>query len=111
MADKKKELECVEKVLRCKTIKGQFARDIRKVLLLKKEYIECSGERSDIIIQDNSEVIGIEHCQVDVLFKIKKKKAQSMVGKQNNQINGLIEKYKDKELLEKDISNGTALTW
>lgn len=110
MADKKKELECLEKVLRCKTIKGQFARDIRKALLLKKEYIDCSGERPDIIIQDDFEVVGIEHCQVDVLFKIKKKKAQSMIGKQNNQIHELVKKYKDEELLEKDISNGKAVT-
>lgn len=110
MADKNKELECLEKVLKCKTVKGRFARDMREALLQKKEYIDYSGERPDIIIQDDLEVIGIEHCQVDVLFKIKKKKAQSMVGKQNNQINGLVEKYKDEELLEKDISNGTALT-
>lgn len=110
MADKNKERECLEKVLNCKTIKGQFARDIREVLLQKKEYIDYSGERPDIIIQDGTEVIGIEHCQVDVLFRKKKKKAQSMVGKQNNQINGLVEKYKDEELLEKDINNGTALT-
>ncbi|MDE7178728.1 MAG: hypothetical protein K2O59_13030 [Lachnospiraceae bacterium] len=110
MADKIKERECFEKVLNCKTVKGQFARDIRSALLQKKEYIDYSCERPDIIIQDDSEVIGIEHCQVDVLFRKKKKKAQSMVGKQNNQIKGLIEKYKDEELLEKDISNGTALT-
>lgn len=110
MADKKKEQECLEKVLRCGTVKGQFARDIRKTLLQKKEYIDYSGERPDIVIWDDSEVIGIEHCQADVLFRKKKKKAQSMVGKQNNQINGLVGKYKDKELLEKDISNGTALT-
>ena len=110
MADKNKELECLEKVLNCKTVKGQFARDIREALLQKKEYIDYSGERPDIIIQDDSEVIGIEHCQVDVLFKKKKKKAQSMIGKQNNQISGLVEKYKDEELLKKDISNGKALT-
>lgn len=110
MADKNKELECLEKVLNCKTVKGQFARDIREALLQKKEYIDCSGERPDIIIQDDAEVIGIEHCQVDVLFRKKKKKAQSMVGKQNSQINEMVEKYKDEELLEKDISNGTALT-
>lgn len=110
MADKNKELECLEKVLNCMTVKGQFARDIREALLQKKEYIDYSGERPDIIIQDDSEVIGIEHCQVDVLFMKKKKKAQSMVGKQHNQIKGLVEKYKDKELLEKDISNGAALT-
>ena len=110
MSDKKKELECLEKVLRCQTVKGRFARDMREALLQKKEYIDYSGERPDIIIQDDLEVIGIEHCQVDVLFKIKKKKAQSMVGKQNNQIKGLVEKYKDKELLEKDISSGIALT-
>lgn len=109
MADKNKELECLEKVLICKTVKGQFARDIRKALIQKKEYIDYSGERPDIIIQDDLEVIGIEHCQVDVLFRKKKKKAQSMVGKQNNQIKGLIEKYKDEELLENDKSNGTAL--
>lgn len=107
MADKNKELGCLEKVLNCKNVKGQFARDIHGALFQKKEYIDYSGERPDIIIQDGTEVIGIEHCQVDVLFK---KKAQSMVGKQNNQINGLVEKYKNEELLEKDISNGTALT-
>lgn len=109
MADKNKELECLEKVLNCKTVKGPFARDIRKALIQKKKYIDYSGERPDIIIQDDTEVIGIEHCQVDVLFRKKKKKAQSMVGKQNNQIKGLIEKYKDEELLENDKSNGTAL--
>lgn len=110
MADKNKEFECLEKVLKCKNVKGQFARDVQKALFLKKEFIDCNGERPDIVIQDDFEVIGIEHCQVDVLFRTKKKKAQSMVGKQNNQINGLIEKYKDQKLLEKDISNGTALT-
>ena len=110
MADKSKELECLEKVLNCKNVKGQFARDIREALLQKKEYIDCSGERPDIVIQDDFEVIGIEHCQVDVLFKIKKKKAQSMIGKQNNKINELVETYKDEELLEKDISNGKAVT-
>lgn len=73
MADKKKELECIEKVLNCKTVKGQFARDKRETLIQKKEYIDCSGERTDIIIKDDSGVIGIEHCQVDVLFKTKKK--------------------------------------
>ena len=110
MADKNKELECLEKVLNCKTVKGQFARAIRQALFQKKEYINCSGERPDIIIRDDFEVIGIEHCQVDVLFKIKKKKAQSMIGKQNSQIHELVKKYKDKELLEKDISNGKVLT-
>ena len=110
MADKSKEFECLGKVLNCKTVKGQFARDIREALLQKKEYINCSGERPDIVIQDDSEVVGIEHCQVDVLFKIKKKKAQSMIGKQNNKINELVEKYKDEELLEKDISNGKAVS-
>ena len=110
MADKNKEFECLEKVLNCKNVKGQFARDIREALLQKKKYINCSGERPDIVIQDDSEVVGIEHCQVDVLFKIKKKKAQSMIGKQNNQINELVEKYKDEGLLEKDTSNGKALT-
>ena len=110
MVDKNKEFECLEKVLNCKTVKGQFARDIRETLLQKKEYIDCSGERPDIVIQDDSEVVGIEHCQVDVLFKIKKKKVQSMIGKQNSQINGLVEKYKDEELLEKNISNGKVLT-
>ena len=73
-------------------------------------YAKGSGERPDIVIQDDSEVVGIEHCQVDVLFKIRKKKAQSMIGKQKNQFNKLVEKYKDEELLEKDISNGNALT-
>ena len=110
MADKNKEFECLEKVLNCKNVKGQFARDIREALLQKKEYINCRSERPDIVIQDDSEVVGIEHCQVDVLFKIKKKKAQSMIGKQNNKINELVEKYKDEELLEKDISNGKAVT-
>ena len=59
MADKNKELECLEKVMNCKNVKGQFARDICEVLQQKKEYIDCSGERPDIIIQDDSEVIGI----------------------------------------------------
>lgn len=80
--------------MNCKSVKGQFARDIREALLQKKEYINFNGERPDIVIQDDSEVVGIEHCQVDMLFKTKRKKAQSMIGKQNNQISGLVEKYK-----------------
>lgn len=110
MSDKSNELECLKKVLKYKAIKGQFAKSLYKKISQKEESIDCTSERPDIIIQTDTEIIGIEHCQVDMLFKIKRKKAQSMVGIQKSKSEKLIEKYKDKDLLEKDIKNNTAVS-
>ena len=109
MADKSKELECINKVIKCEYHRGQFATDIHRILTERKDLIDCKGERPDIVINSEDEVIGIEHCQVDMLFRIKKKKAQSLVGQQHNKAVKLAEKYSDKELLESDIQNGEAV--
>lgn len=106
---KSREQECFEKVLRCRTVKGKFASDIHKIFADKKDCIDYSGERPDIIINTDMEIIGIEHCRVDMLFNIKKKKAQSMIGTQQSKGERLVKKYKDKQLLDEDINNGTAL--
>ena len=55
------------------------------------------------------EVFGIEHCQVDELFKIKKRKAQSMVDSQRKNCENQVKKYMDKDLLDADIKSGAAL--
>ncbi len=106
---KSREQECFEKVLRCRSVKGKFASDICKIFIENKACIDYSGERPDIIINTDNEIIGIEHCSIDMLFKIKKKKAQSMIGIQQSKGERLVDKYKDKDLLEEDINNGTAL--
>ncbi|MBQ7708149.1 MAG: hypothetical protein IJT72_10280 [Lachnospiraceae bacterium] len=106
---KSREQECFEKVLRCRSVKGKFASDICKIFIENKDCIDYSGERPDIIINTDNEIIGIEHCRVDMLFKTKKKIAQSMIGIQQSKSERLVEKYKEKELLEEDINNGNAL--
>lgn len=106
---KSKELECFERVLKCRTVKGKFASEIRKCLDDKKDFVDCSGERPDIIINTETEVVGIEHCRIDLLFRIKKKKAQSMIGIQQSKGEKLVEKYRNKDLLDEDIKNGTAV--
>lgn len=89
---------------------GPFAQNIHNLLVKKANYIDYSRERPDIIINDDEIIIGIEHCQVDVLFKVKKKEAQSMVGKHRNSAEKLVEKYEDEELLNEDINNCKALS-
>ena len=109
MANKEKEIDCLEKVLNCYSIKGEYAHYLRNLLKQKNNQIDLEGEKPDIIIDTGKEVIGIEHCQVDVLFKVKKKKAQSMNMKHIGDISKLIEKYKDNDLLDEDIRNGSAI--
>lgn len=104
-----KEKNSIERVINCRTVKGDFAKNMHDILADRKEFIDSSGERPDIIIESDTELVGIEHCQVDLLFNLKKKKAQSMIRTQESKTNRLIEKYKDKELLDTDIKNGTAL--
>ena len=106
---KSKEKRCFDKVLKCKSAKGEIAKRIREKILQNRSNVDCEGERPDIIIQSNTAVIGIEHCQTDVLFKIKRKKAQSLTSKRSNEIEYLVEKYRDKELLDEDVKSGTAL--
>ena len=79
MANKSKELDCIKKVIKCKYHIGEFASGIHSILFARKELIDCTGESPDIIINDDSEIIGIEHFQADMLFSIKRKKAQSLI--------------------------------
>ena len=65
---KSKEKRCFDKVLKCKSAKGEIAKRIRENILQNRSNVDCEGERPDIIIQSNTAVIGIEHCQTDVLF-------------------------------------------
>lgn len=109
MSDKNRELNILTKALDCQNVKGDIPTNIHEILRKNIDIIDSDGERPDFIIMAEDEVIGIEHCQVDLFFRIKRKKAQSMVGKQEKKIDGLIEKYSDKNLLESDIKNGKAL--
>ncbi len=83
MTDKKKsnEMDCLNRVLRCEINKGEFALSMHQILTRMRDRVDCNGERPDIIINTDSEIIGIEHCLVDMLFWIgeKDKKTQSMV--------------------------------
>lgn len=109
MANKEKELNCLKKVLKCLNNKGELAKGLHNILVSRKELIDCNNERPDIIINAETEVIGIEHCRADMFFKIKRKKAQSMIGIHESVGERLVEKYEDEELLNEDIHNGNAL--
>lgn len=109
MADKKTELECFEKVLKCNRNIGKFACEMHHLFVERKGFIDSSGESPDIIIKTDTEVIGIEHCLTDLLFRKKHNKAKSMTRVQQYTGEKLVEKYKDKELLNTDIQNGNAL--
>lgn len=106
---KVKEQESFERLKNCRTVKGLFASDVHKKLLSPKWLADYCGERPDIILYSDDEVFGIEHCQVDELFKIKKRKAQSMVDIQRNNCENQVNKYMDKDLLDADIKSGAAL--
>ncbi len=104
-----KEKISLERVLSCKTITGLYARNILK-LLSNNTSVDSDGECPDIIIQTETHTIGVEHCQVDVLFKPVKDKAQSMVETHNRKRELLVKKYSDgSSNLEKDIENGEAI--
>jgi len=109
VADKNKEVECFEKVLECNNILGDFAKNMRKQLIDCKDSIVVNSERPDIIVSSDDMTIGIEHCQIDVLFNIKNKKAQSMVKKHASEINKMVNKYKENDSLDDDINNGEAV--
>ncbi len=109
MSDKNREFNILTKALKSQNVKGDIPLSIHRILLSNINRIDDSGERPDFIVMADDEVIGIEHCQVDLFFTIKRKKAQSMIGKQEKKITGLVEKYSDKDLLETDIKNGKAL--
>ena len=110
MADKKREEKCIEWIIDCNKLKNQKAKEISDFLKKNRKNIEYDFESPDIIVQSDSELWGIEHFQVDVLFKIKNRKAQSLVGMQNNKIDDLVEKYSNNpEKLDADIENGKAI--
>ena len=109
MADKKIELECFNKVLKCKRNIGKFACEMHQLLVERNRLVDNSSESPDIIIKTNTEVIGIEHCLTDLLFRKKHNKATSMTRVQHSTSERLVEKYKDEELLNADIRNGNAL--
>lgn len=108
---KENEKKCYEMVLKCRTSKGKFASSMHQVLISKKNFVDYGGERPDIIINADTEVIGIEHCLTDVLFDVgaKRGKAQSMIRRQSGNSERLLRKYQDRELLDADIKNGTAI--
>ena len=106
---KSNESKCFEKVLKCPVNKGKTAFSIHKILLDSEHNVEFDRESPDIVIKNETEIIGIEHFQVDMLFKMKKRKAHSLIGIQNTKCEELVEKYKNDDLLDEDIDNGTAI--
>lgn len=71
MADKSHERECFDRVIKCKNVSGDYAKKLHNILKLNKENI-IESERPDSIIKLEDGAIGIEHYQVDVLFKTKR---------------------------------------
>ena len=104
-----KEKECFDRVIKCRTNKGQLASAIHQALVDNKGYLDINCECPDMIIKTDTGVIGIEHCQIDVLFKIKRKRAQSFVGIERSEIGKRVKQYKDEELLAQDIKSGKVL--
>lgn len=105
---KSKERECLNKVIDIKDVNGKLAQTTHKLLVELKDKI-VDSERPDFIAETNSYVIGIEHCLVDVFFKIKRKQAHSLIRTQENEAQKKIDEYKEHpDLLEKDIHDGTA---
>lgn len=109
-ADRKKEheLKCFKKVLNYHKNKGQFAIQMHNLFLECKENI-ILPEKPDIIISSDNKLIGIEHCQTDLLFKIKSHKAQSMLRNQQSTIERKVDEYKDLKIREEAINNGKAI--
>ena len=83
MADKSHERECLDKVIKCKNTSGNYAKQIHSILKLNKDNI-TENERPDFIVKLEDGAIGIEHCQVDVLFKTKKHSAHSLMREQES---------------------------
>ena len=106
---KSNESECFRKVLKCPVNKGNTAFSIHQILLDSECNTIFDRESPDIVINNETEIIGIEHFRVDMLFKMKKRKAHSLIGIQNTKCEDLVDKYKNDELLEEDIDNGTAI--
>ncbi|MBP5495239.1 MAG: hypothetical protein J6X97_09085 [Lachnospiraceae bacterium] len=109
MANKVKEFKCLEKVIKCWNNKGKIASNLHQILVNNRKLIDYDNERPDIIINSETEVMGIEHCRADMFFRIKRKRAQSMIGIHESEGEKLVEKYEDEELLDEDIRNGNAL--
>ena len=103
------ELECFNKVLKCRRNIGKFAYEMHHILENNKHLVNSRGERPDLFIKTDKEVIGIEHCLTDLLFRKKHNKAASMMRSQHSIGENLVKKYKDEELLNKDIQSGKAL--
>lgn len=109
MGNKSKEIECFKRVLKYKYNKGEIAQTIHNVLLAHEKKVNYKEECPDIVIEGDREIIGIEHCLVDLLFQTKRKSAQSLLRRQENEIVRKVNYYKvNPEKLSEDIENGSA---
>lgn len=109
MGIKSKERECLDRIIKCKNVTGKFATDIHNILVQCKDDITDS-ERPDFIIKLEDITIGIEHCMVDVLFKVKKHSAQSLIREQESISKRKIDEYKKSpETLDEEIKNGKSM--
>ena len=109
MADKSHERECLDKVIKCKNTSGNYAKQIHSILKLNKDNI-TENERPDFIVKLEDGAIGIEHCQVDVLFKTKKHSAHSLMREQESRGLRKINDYKQHpDKLDEEIENGQSM--
>ena len=109
MPNKKQEKECLARVKKSKSVSGGSAKRIHDILTHPDGVMLTETESPDIVVLQPDLVIGVEHCQVDVLFETHREAAKSLVSSQNRKCHKLIEQYKDEGLLEKDIRSGTAV--
>lgn len=108
---KKKEIYCLRNAIRCSSPLGATAQEIYTLLQEGEKYIfeDCVDERPDIIMNTPSMLIGVEHCQADLLFWEKRGKAYSMASSQEDRTRKVVEKYKNLTLLDRDVESGEAL--
>ncbi len=68
MDKKEKEIECLKRALTHTDVKGDFAKNLRECLEQKKVHNTIlDNEQPDFLIISENEIIGIEHCLVDVI--------------------------------------------
>lgn len=109
MGIKSKERECLDRIIKFKNVTGKFATNIHNILVQCKDDVTDS-ERPDFIIKSEDITIGIEHCMVDVLFKVKKHSAQSLIREQENISKRKIDEYKkSSETFDEEIKNGKSM--
>lgn len=115
MDKKEKEIECLKRALTHTDVKGDFAKNLRECLEQKKVHNTIlDNEQPDFLIISENEIIGIEHCLVDVMFKVKKpnspkRHAQSLIREHENKCIKIVDRYNQNPAIkEAELKSGKA---